>query len=133
MKILKVVFVLTLFVAFCFQVNAQDDKGRDKVFLVVEDMPEYPGGKQALAKDISEAVKYPEKAKKEKIQGKVFVSFVVNKEGKVESPKIERGVDELLDNEALRVISELKTWKPGSQKGIKVKVRLTLPIEFKLS
>ena len=127
--------ILMLFVScmIAFSAKAQDDKGHNEVFLVVENMPEYPGGEDAFRKDIIEAIKYPDEAKKKNIKGKVFVSFVVNKEGKVENAKIERGVDPLLDKEALRVIKQLKTWKPGEQKGIKVKVKFTVPIDFSLS
>ena len=132
MKIKNLVFPMLLLFFFFFNVNAQDNKGHDEVFLIVENMPKYPGGEEALRKDIAEAVKYPEEAKKNKISGKVFVSFVINKEGKVENPKIERGVDSLLDKEALRVIKLLKTWTPGTQRGIKVKVQFTLPINFAL-
>ena len=117
---------------FIFGLKAQNSKGHDEVFKIVENMPEYPGGKEALKNDIIKAIKYPDKAKKDGISGKVFVSFVVNKEGKVEEPKIERGVDPLLDEEALRVIQQLKTWTPGSQRGVKVKVMLTVPINFAL-
>ncbi len=117
---------------FILGLNAQDNKGHDEVFKVVENMPEYPGGKEALKNDIVKAIKYPEEAKKNGISGKVFVSFVVNKEGKIEEPKIERGVDPLLDKEALRVVQQLKTWTPGSQRGIKVKVIFTVPINFAL-
>ncbi len=132
MKIIKPVFPILLFLLAAFGVWAQDDKGHDGVFKVVENMPEYPGGIDALKNDISGAIKYPEEAKKNNISGKVFVSFVVNKEGKVENPKIERGVDPLLDKEALRVIKLLKTWSPGSQRGVKVKVMFTVPINFAL-
>jgi TonB family protein len=128
-----IISILVLFFIAGFSVNAQNNKGHDEVFLVVENMPEYPGGKDALRKDIAETVKYPEEAKKQKITGKVFVSFVVNKQGKVEDVKIERGVNTLLDQEAMRVVKQLKTWKPGSQKGVKVKVRFTVPIQFALS
>lgn len=132
MKIKNLVFPMILLFILVLGVNAQDNKGHDEVFLVVDNMPKYPGGEEALGKDIAQAIKYPEEAKKKNISGKVFVSFVVNKEGKVENPRIERGVDLLLDNEALRVIKLLKTWTPGSQTGIKVKVQFTLPINFAL-
>jgi len=133
MKIKNLVFPMVLLFIFVLGVNAQDNKGHDEVFLVVDNMPKYPGGEEALRKDIAEAIKYPEEAKKKNISGKVFVSFVVNKEGKVENAKIERGVDPLLDKEALRVTGLLKTWTPGAQMGIKVKVQFTLPINFALN
>jgi protein TonB len=135
MKVLKLLVPAFFLCVICAtNVSAQDNKGHDEVFRIVENMPVYPGGKEALRNDIAKAVKYPEEAKKEKIQGKVYVSFVVDKDGKVVSPKIERGVSPSLDKEALRVIKSLeKEWKPGSQRGIKVKVQFTLPINFALS
>lgn len=98
----------------------------------VEEKPEFPGGESALIEFISTNVQYPEDAKNKGIQGKVFVSFVINKNGKVVEPKIMKGVDPLLDNEALRVISLMPDWKPGTQKGKTVNVSYVLPINFKL-
>ena len=132
MKTIKLILPTVFLFMFIFGLKAQDSKGHDEVFKIVENMPEYPGGLDALKKDIVQAIKYPEEAKKKNITGKVYVSFVVNKEGKVEDSKVERGVDPLLDKEALRVIKQLKTWTPGSQRGVKVKVMFTLPINFAL-
>jgi len=132
MKVIKLVFPVLLFLFSAIGVYAQDDKGHNEVFKIVENMPKYPGGNEALKNDIVQAIKYPEEAKKNNISGKVFVSFVVNKEGEVENPKIERGVNPLLDKEALRVIENLKTWSPGTQRGVKVKVMFTVPINFAL-
>ncbi len=102
------------------------------VFIVVEQMPEYPGGNPALMKFLAEQVKYPVVAQQEGIQGRVFVSFVVNKEGKVETPKVVRGVHPALDKEAIRVVNLMPVWTPGKQRGKTVDVAYTLPIEFKL-
>jgi TonB family protein len=104
----------------------------DGVYVVVEQMPEFPGGEVALRKYISENIKYPVEAKEKGIQGKVFVTFVVNSTGKVEKAKIARGVDPLLDAEALRVVEQLPEWKPGRQKGEAVSVSYTVPINFAL-
>lgn len=112
--------------------SAQENKKEAPVFLVVEDMPEYPGGEEAFRKDLATTVKYPEDAKKEGISGKVYVTFVVNEEGKVEDAKIARGVHPSLDKEALRAVNQLKTWKPGKQRGKVVKVSYTAPINFAL-
>lgn len=95
-------------------------------------MPEYPGGEKAIRKDISETVKYPDEAKKKGISGKVYVSFVVDENGKVKDAKIARGVDPMLDKESLRVVNDLKTWVPGKEKGKAVKVVYTVPINFAL-
>jgi protein TonB len=129
---------LSLFLMICFgafvqhSAEAQEKKSKDDVYLTVEEMPEYPGGEEALRNDIASNVKYPEEAKKKGIQGKVYVSFVVDKNGKVNQAKIARGVDSALDKEALRVINSLKTWEPGKEKGKPVKVSFTVPINFVL-
>ncbi|HEY5509931.1 MAG TPA: TonB family protein [Prolixibacteraceae bacterium] len=112
--------------------KVEPQKRSDGVFIVVEEMPEFPGGEMALRKYISENIKYPIEAKEKGIQGKVFVTFVVNSTGKVEKAKIARGVDPSLDAEALRVVEQLPEWKPGRQKGEAVSVSYTVPINFAL-
>ena len=104
----------------------------DEVFVVVEEMPEYPGGTDALKVFLANNVKYPPEAAKKGIQGKVYVTFVVNKDGSVSDAKIARGVDPLLDAEALRVVKLLTNWKPGRQRGEEVRVSYTVPINFAL-
>ena len=113
-------------------IYAQENKSKDGVFFKVDEMPVYPGGDEALRKDLVAAVKYPEDAKKAGIQGKVYVSFVVDEAGKVTKVEIARGVDPSLDKEALRVVNSLKDWTPGKEKGKAVKVSYTLPIQFAL-
>ncbi|MBK6284938.1 MAG: energy transducer TonB [Draconibacterium sp.] len=95
-------------------------------------MPEFPGGEMALRTHIANAVKYPVTAQEKGIQGKVYVTFVVDKDGFVKNTSIARGVDPSLDSEALRVIKNLPNWKPGMQKGVPVNVSYTVPINFKL-
>ena len=107
-------------------------KTEDQVFNIVENMPEFPGGEKALRNYIANSVKYPIKAQENGKQGKVYVTFVVNKTGKVINAKVARGVDASLDNEALRVINSLPKWKPGRQGGKKVNVNYTVPISFVL-
>ncbi len=104
----------------------------EQIFFIVESMPEYPGGELALRLFIANNIEYPEAAQKEGTQGKVYVSFVVDKEGNVANAKIARGVDPLLDLEALRVVNSLPAWKPGVQKGMPVNVSYTVPINFAL-
>lgn len=104
----------------------------EEVFVVVEEMPEFPGGVKALRTYLATAVKYPVIAQENGIQGKVYVNFVVNKDGTVSNAKIARGVDPSLDAEALRVVSTLPKWKPGKQRGAPVRVSYTVPISFKL-
>jgi len=105
--------------------------GKD-VYTVVEEMPEFPGGVQALRNFLAQAVKYPAEAVRKGIQGKVYVTFVVDKDGSTKNAKIARGVDPALDAEALRVVSSLPKWMPGKQKGQAVAVQYTVPINFKL-
>ncbi len=104
----------------------------EEIFFIVEEMPEFPGGEQALRKYIANAIKYPAVAQGNGIQGKVYVTFVVSKDGSVANAKIARGVDPSLDQEALRVVNALPKWKPGMQKGKAVSVSYTVPINFVL-
>ncbi len=104
----------------------------EEVFVIVEDMPEYPGGEKMLRKFVADNVRYPVQASENGIQGRVYVQFVVNENGMVENPRVARGVDPSLDEEAIRVISSMPAWKPGKQKGKAVKVSYTVPINFAL-
>ena len=112
--------------------EANDNLGIDSTFVRVEDMPEFPGGEASLLRWLATKVVYPQEAMRNEIQGKVYVAFVVNKTGKVTNVKISRGVDPLLDNEALRVVNSLPTWKPGMQRKKPVNVSFTVPINFQL-
>ncbi|MCK4663484.1 MAG: energy transducer TonB [Bacteroidales bacterium] len=116
-------------------VDIEDDEEDEDapIFFIVEDMPEFPGGDLELRKFIAQNVKYPEIAKENGIQGKVFIQFVVNKKGLVEKVKVMRGVDPSLDKEAIRVILSMPKWKPGKQRGKAVKVSYTVPINFQLN
>ena len=109
-----------------------DGKGED-VFTVVEDMPVFPGGQKALISYLAENIKYPAEAKKDKITGKVFVSFVVEKDGSIGDTKILRGIGHGCDKEALRVIEGMPNWTPGKQKGKAVRVAYNIPIKFALN
>jgi len=102
------------------------------VYDVVEKMPEYPGGDQALMEFLSKHIEYPTVAQNNGIQGKVILGFVVSKTGKVEDVQILRSLDPNLDKEALRVVKLLGYWKPGELGGEKVSVRYTLPVVFRL-
>jgi protein TonB len=114
-------------------IQQEEEKGEEsQVFFIVEDMPEFPGGELALRKFIANAIKYPVIAQENGIQGKVYVNFVVDKDGSITNAKIARGVDPSLDKEALRVVNSLPKWKPGMQRGKPVKVSYTVPISFVL-
>lgn len=98
-------------------------------FMPSEDMPAFPGNVQ---KWIAQRIRYPQLAAEAGIQGKVYIQFVVEKNGSVSNIKVVRGVDELLDKEAVRVISEMPKWTPGKQRGKAVRVSYTMPITFRL-
>jgi protein TonB len=113
-------------------VEEDEEEDEQQVFVIVEDMPEFPGGDLELQRWINRSVKYPVIAQENGITGRVYVGFVVNKVGQVENVKIMRGVDPSLDKEALRVINKMPKWKPGKQRGKAVKVSYTVPINFQL-
>jgi TonB family protein len=101
-------------------------------FVIVEEMPLYPGGEGELLKFIQDNLKYPEEAKEQKIEGKVIIRFVVNTEGKTEGISVLKGIHPLLDAEAIRVVSLLSGWKPGMQGGKPVPVWYMVPVNFVL-
>ena len=110
-----------------------EEESDDEFFMVVENMPIFPGGDLGLMKYIQKNVKYPPIAKEYNITGKVYVSFIVDKTGSVTNVKIVRGVDKNLDAEALRVVKSLPKYKPGKQRGKAVRVMFTIPINFTLN
>lgn len=110
----------------------EEEEEEAQVFFIVEEMPEFPGGELALRKFIAQSIKYPVIAQENGIQGKVYVNFVVDKDGSVTAAKVARGVDPSLDKEAMRVVNSLPKWKPGKQRGKAVKVSYTVPINFVL-
>nr|WP_320057467.1 M56 family metallopeptidase [uncultured Bacteroides sp.] len=116
-------------------VNPKDSlKKEDKelVFMVVEQMPEYPGGQQALMNFLRQNVKYPANAKEHQIQGRVIAQFIVEKDGSISDRHIVRSVSPELDAEAMRVMSIMPKWEPGKQRGENVRVKYTIPISFNL-
>jgi len=102
------------------------------IFQVVEEMPHFPGGEEALMKWLSENIRYPVIAQENGIQGRVICQFVVNTDGSIVDIQVVRGVHPSLDEEAVRVIKSMPKWIPGKQRGKPVRVRFTLPINFRL-
>ena len=102
------------------------------VYTIVEQMPTFPGGEEALRNFMAANVKYPALATQKGIQGKVYISFVVTKTGSVANAKVARSVDPSVDQEAIRVVELLPSWKPGMQNGKYVDVEYTIPINFVL-
>lgn len=105
----------------------------EEIFQVVENQPEFPGGMAALMEYLKKNMKYPTICQEQGIQGRVIVQFVVNSDGSIVDPQVVKPVNPYLDKEALRVVSTMPKWKPGEQRGKKVRVRFTLPVTFRLS
>ena len=105
----------------------------DSVFNIVEKMPEFPGGTDAMMKYVRQNLRYPEEAKGKGISGRVFVSFVVEKDGSVNEVKVLRGIGGGCDEEAVRVVRSMPKWTPGMQKGKPVRVNYNMPFFFKLN
>lgn len=109
-----------------------DEKDTDTIFKVVEVMPEFPGGTKKLMSYLGNNIKYPEKAKKDGVKGRVFITFVVEKDGSIGDVKLLRGIGAGCDEEAMRVIESMPNWKPGMTEGKPVRVQYNLPIKFQL-
>ncbi len=112
--------------------EAQGTQGEDEKYVVIEEMPQFPGGDDAMRSWISNNVRYPSEAIAQKISGLVYVNFTVGATGKVSNAQINKSVHPLLDAEALRVIAGMPYWKPGRQHGRPVDVGFSVPVEFKL-
>lgn len=138
-------FLLTILIGFCpvAPALAQQDsllmndpvpipieENANEVMTVVEIMPEFPGGQEALFRYLSTSVKYPDVAIDSGIQGMVYVQFVVMTNGTISAARILRGVSPEIDAEALRVVNAMPAWKPGEQRGKKVRVQYNLPLRF---
>jgi protein TonB len=110
-----------------------EEEEEEVIFMVVESMPEFPGGQQALFKYLADNVKYPVIAQENGIQGRVICQFVVNKDGSIVDVVAVRSSGEAsLDKEAIRVIKSMPKWKPGKQRGKPVRVKYTVPVNFRL-
>ncbi len=109
-----------------------EEIGEEEIFQVVEDQPEFPGGMSQLYVYLQKNVKYPPIAKESGIQGRVFVNFVVEKDGSISNVKVLRGIGGGCDEEAIRVVKSMPKWKPGKQRGKPVRVSFNLPIKFTL-
>jgi TonB family protein len=141
MLILPIIFTVFILQSFSgvsnmadqSMVQADQPEPEDDIFTVVEDDPNFPGGQAALMKFLQENLTYPTKARTDSIQGTVFVSFVVEKDGKLSNTKILRGVSPELDEETIRVVKAMPAWNPGYHRGKAVRVQFYLPIRFVLN
>lgn len=123
---------IKIFLSQNYPASMQDDTTKE-VFTIVEEMPVYTGGNEAMTEYLKSNIVYPEQAIKDGIQGKVFVTFVVDKAGAVTEVRVLRGVSEELNAEAVRVVSGMPKWIPGKQRGEFVNVQYNLPINFMLN
>ncbi len=113
--------------------KAVEEEATEEIFVVVEQQPEFPGGMSALMKFLGDNIKYPVIAQENGIQGRVITTFVVERDGSITDINVVRGQDPSLDKEAVRVIKTMPRWKPGQQRGKPVRVRFTLPVQFRLA
>lgn len=114
------------------KVIVQEEVKEEKVFEIVEQPPSFPGGESAMYEWLNKNINYPVIAQENNIQGRVTCQFVVGRNGEIEDVRVVRGVDPSLDREAVRVIKAMPKWIPGRQGGNAVKVRYTLPVQFRL-
>ncbi len=105
----------------------------DSIFFVVDLMPQFPGKEQALFNYLSEQIHYPVSARVHKTEGRVFISFIIERDGKVSHAKVIRGIGNGCDQEALRVINQMQSWIQGKMHGKPVRVQYSLPVKFALA
>ncbi|TCO08361.1 energy transducer TonB [Natronoflexus pectinivorans] len=110
----------------------EEERDDGEIFIIVEEMPEFPGGVQALQRYLAQSIRYPVIAQENGIQGRVYIQFVINQNGEVTNATVLRGVDPSLDREALRVVQAMPNWTPGRQRNRPVRVSYTVPINFVL-
>lgn len=130
--LLSVIIFLLSTTTIQAQILPQTSTKDTSTFIVVEEMPEFPGGQDALKKYLEVNIIYPQKAHDKGISGKVSVKFIIDKTGKIKNVSVMKSVDKELDAEAKRVVKNMPAWIPGKQKGEPVNVQMVLPVNFKL-
>ncbi len=114
------------------QIEDEEDETETQIFTVVENEPEFPGGMEALYKYLAQNIKYPQLARDNNITGKVYVTFVVERDGSIANPKVLRDIGGGCGAEAIRVVKSMPKWTPGKQRGKAVRVQFNLPVNFNL-
>ena len=114
------------------KVEEEEEVAEEPIFTVVESEPEFPGGMEALYKYLGQNIKYPQLARENGITGKVYVTFVVEKDGSIANPRILRDIGGGCGAEAIRVVKAMPKWSPGKQRGKAVRVQFNLPVNFNL-
>jgi protein TonB len=123
---------LILLTSNLFAQEKTDSTHSSEIILVAENSPQYPGGYSELHKFINEKLSYPKQARKKRIQGKVVITFIVERDGTIGDITVEQSVDPLLDNESIRVVKLMPKWIPAHQKGRTVRCRMAIPFGFVL-
>lgn len=129
----RIIFIVTI-ISNAISLSAQNDTSRiEKATIFVEKMPEFTGGQEALVNYLMKNIKYPEEEIKEGNEGVVYVSFIIDKDGKVTNAHIVKGVNDNFNNEALRVVNQMPNWIPVEKDGKKISSQFNLPIKFSLN
>ena len=133
----KIFFLLLVVISCAISAQVPDSVGNSvclkEILVEPEIMPEYPGGTQALYSFLAKNIKYPKTAKKKKIEGTVYVKFIVDEDGDVINPVVIKGIGGGCDEEVIRVVNLMPKWTPGEQFGKKAAVYYTLPCKFSLN
>lgn len=122
-------FVFGFIFSITNPVHGQDD---EEVFKVVEETPQFPGGKKARKEYLQENINYPKMARESGIDGTVYISFIVEPDGRLTNVEVIRGIGSGCDKETVRVVKNMPSWEPGKQKGKAVRVKFNMPVYFKL-
>lgn len=133
MKTLTALFILSFILLSCKPNPEQQNKpAQEHIFVNYEEPPKYPGGNEACFKFIEENLKYPAEAIAQKLEGRVIVQFIIDRDGSVIEPKVYRGVNPLLDQEAIRVVGSMPKWIPGKFKYELIRCKMVIPVTFSL-
>ena len=114
------------------KVEEEEEEEETQIFTVVENDPEFPGGMEALYKYLRENIKYPQLARENNITGRVYVTFVVERDGSIANPRVLKDIGGGCGQEAIRVVKAMPKWNPGKQRGKAVRVQFNLPVSFNL-
>lgn len=128
----KCFFLISLFIAFVANMNLKAETLSDDIYVLVEQMPEFPGGEQELWNFLSSNMRYPVIAVENNIEGEVVVQFIVEKDGSITDVQVVKSVDPSLDKEAVRMVRIMPKWNAGMQQGKPVRVKYIVPVKFTL-
>jgi len=132
-NLLSIAFLFAILFSFSLNINAQVDKSdKNGVYTVVEKEAEYPGGIEAMNKFLARNINYPSLASQKEIEGKVLISFIIEKDGSISNIKIIKDIGEGCGQEGVRIVKLMPKWKPAEQRGKPVRQQFVLPISFSL-